>query len=300
MFRDQSYEVHRVIISNDVCAEGLAWHGSHSALYWTDINRGLLHRHRLAFPGKFETWQFDQPVTAVVVTTDPSKLLVVLGGSILLWNPNDDLREEVLYTLPQWPKVRCNDARVDPAGTLWVGTMQNNVGIDGGSLPIEKSLGVLFSLQYVGVVSTWLRNLGIQNTLAWTPDKKRMLFGDTLRNEIYACNYDEHTQSIRDKTIFSGGFERGSPDGSAMDAEGYLWNCRYGGGCIVRFAPDGSVDHIQDTPVLNPTTCAFGGKDLDILYFTSAAETNGSQDGGLFSFRPKVSGLPTSAFAVGA
>lgn len=41
----------------------------------------------------------------------------------------------------------------------------------------------------------------------------------------------------------SAGFERGLTDGSCVDAEGFIWNCRVaGGGCVVRFAPaDGSA-----------------------------------------------------------
>ena len=44
------------------------------------------------------------------------------------------------------------------------------------------------------------------------------------------------------------GFGRGHPDGSAVDSEGYLWNCRYGGGCVVRVAPDGAVERVVEVP----------------------------------------------------
>ena len=52
------------------------------------------------------------------------------------------------------------------------------------------------------------------------------------------------------------------PDGSAVDSEGYLWNCRYGGGCVVRLAPDGAVERVVEMPCGNVTTCTFGGPDL--------------------------------------
>jgi sugar lactone lactonase YvrE len=84
-----------------------------------------------------------------------------------------------------------------------------------------------------------------------------------------------------------------------MDSQGYLWNCRYGGGCIVRFAPDGSVAEIIETTVKNPTTCAFGGHDLKTLYITSAIAPDtqeGEIGGALFEMQVDVAGLPSNRF----
>jgi sugar lactone lactonase YvrE len=84
-----------------------------------------------------------------------------------------------------------------------------------------------------------------------------------------------------------------------MDSQGYLWNCRYGGGCIVCFAPDGSVADVIETPVKNPTTCAFGGPDLKTLYITSAIASDtdeGTIGGALFEMQVDVAGLPSSLF----
>jgi sugar lactone lactonase YvrE len=282
----------------DVCGEGGVWHAAHQAVYWTDINRGLLHRLFLV-TSDLQTWQFEQPVTALALTTDSEKLLVVLGGQVILWDLQRNQRQQVLFTLSGWPSVRCNDADVDPAGTLWIGTMQNNVALDGSTIPVTKDAGELLSLQRDGSVKTWQSGVKISNTVAWSPDGETMYFGDTLRNEIYAYSYERQSQAISRRRIFASGFHRGLPDGSAVDTEGYLWNCRYGGGCLVRFAPGGEIDRVIEMPVANPTTCAFGGEDLQTLFVTSAGEgrpTTDSEDGGLFCFRAPVAGLPANAF----
>ena len=96
----------------------------------------------------------------------------------------------------------------------------------------------------------------------------------------------------------------GAPDGSCVDAEGFIWNAQWNGRRVVRFAPDGRLDHIIEMPVLNPTCVAFGGAELDTLYITTArylmtAEQLAAdpQSGALFAFRPGVKGLPDEKFA---
>ena len=78
-----------------------------------------------------------------------------------------------------------------------------------------------------------------------------------------------------------------------MDAEGYLWNCRFGGSCIVRVAPDGTIDRVIEMPVRNITTCAFGGVELRTLYITTASILTDPSDrlaGSLFALDVSVPG----------
>jgi hypothetical protein len=63
----------------------------------------------------------------------------------------------------------------------------------------------------------------------------------------------------------------GGPDGSCVDAEGYLWSAQYRLARIVRYAPDGRVDRTIALPTGNPTCCAFGGDQLDTLYITTSS-----------------------------
>lgn len=284
--------------TGDICGEGVVWHPEEAAVYWTDINRRLLHRYVLS-NASVDTWKFDQPVTAVALTQDPEQLLIVLGGRVILWNTRSCCQTTTLFQLSSWPAVRCNDARVGPDGALWLGTMQNNVRSDGGSTAITEYFGEFLYLDGSGKTKVWHTGIGITNTVAWSPAGDRLLFGDTLRNCIYVSSFDRSTSAIEPPVIFTEGFERGLPDGSAMDADGYLWNCRYGGSSIVRFGPDGLVAEIIETPVKNPTTCAFGGHDLKTLYITSATAFDadeGEYGGALFSMQVEVAGVPSYRF----
>lgn len=282
--------------AGDVCGEGAVWHPQEQALYWTDINRFLLHRF---VPGSRATgtWFFDEPVTSVNLTTDPDQLLLVLASKVGLWSPSRGSYIRTVFQLPTAPNMRFNDARVDPRGSLWAGTMRNNVGPEGEDLDVQFSDAVLYRIDPSGDVSEWKHGLGISNTLAWSPDRKTFYFGDSTANAIYRFAYDEQTGSIADETPFLAGYEKGAPDGSAIDAHGFLWNARPGAGCLIRIAPDGHVDRIVPLPVSHPTTCTFGGPKHATLYITSARSSH-RLCGSVFAMETDPGGLPEGRFPV--
>jgi sugar lactone lactonase YvrE len=291
-----------VAATGDVCGEGAVWHAGHEALYWTDINRFLIHRY-LPADASVRTWPFKEPVTALGLTEKAETLVVVLGSGVILWEPETDARSEPIFQLEGWPRVRCNDARPDPRGSLWIGSMRNNVSPDGPSSEVGGNEGQLFRLDPDGRVTIWRREIGIANTVAWSPDGRRFYTGDSLANVIWVCDYEPRDGTIANERPFLKDFPRGLPDGSTVDSEGCLWNCRYYGGCIVRVAPDGRIDRVVEMPVRNPTTCTFGGPDLKTLYVTSASNDGSPNDrsaGGLFAMETEVVGQAENKFRVGS
>ncbi|WP_406516231.1 SMP-30/gluconolactonase/LRE family protein [Streptomyces sp. NBC_00873] len=51
-----------------------------------------------------------------------------------------------------------------------------------------------------------------------------------------------------------------------------LWIAMWGGGRILRLSPEGHVLTEVPMPVAQPSSCAFGGPDFDVLYVTTARE----------------------------
>jgi sugar lactone lactonase YvrE len=278
----------------DRCGEGAVWHAAERALYWTDINRFLIHRLDEETQS-IRTWMFDEPVTAMALTERDDTLLAVFGSKARLWQPASNTLGRILFELSEWPQMRCNDARVDPRGSLWIGTMRNNVGPEGEDVEVPFTKGVLYRIDPDGAVSEWKHEIGISNTVAWSPSSDRFYFGDSIANVIWAFAYDKATCNISEETRFLDNFPRGFPDGSAVDADGYLWNTRPYAGCIVRISPGGDLDLTVELPVPNPTTCTFGGVDRRTLYITSAGK-GPRLAGGLFAVRTSVQGLPENRF----
>lgn len=296
-------------MSNPVClvpagdgtGEGAVWHEGEQALYWVDISRFLVHRYDPASKATW-SWFFDEPPTAIALTDRSDTLALAVGGRIVLWQPRTDARTDFTLAEDGWPRVRLNDGRADPAGNLWVGSMFNNVAEDGTGRPIEdETAGRLFVVRADGSVTLRKSDIGIANTFCWSPDGGQFYFADTLANAIRVYAFDGAAGDISDERDFFAGFERGLPDGSAMDSAGTLWNARYGGGCVVGVAPDGKVAGIIEMPCDNVTTCTFGGPGLRTMFITTAAGGNGigrRLAGSLYAVEMSVPGLPENRFVL--
>jgi len=120
-----------------------------------------------------------------------------------------------------------------------------------------------------------------------------------------SCDYDPVSGAIGAQRVFADlSGEKGSPDGSAIDSRGYLWNAQWGGARVVRYAPDGQVDRIVAVPVSQPSCPAFGGANLDTLFVTTAHEGMDAAQrdqeplsGGLFAVAlDGVTGIPEVRF----
>lgn len=168
-------------------------------------------------------------------------------------------------------------------------------------MPITRSQGALYRVMQDGAVTRMEKDVGISNTLCWDEARNRLYFADSLAGTISLYDWDKAEGTISNRRLFAGPHERGVPDGSALDAEGHLWNARWGGSCLIRYAPDGRIDRIIDVPVQQPTSCVFAGDDLKALYVTSARAGLGPEanevDGALLRASSDVAGQACTAFA---
>jgi sugar lactone lactonase YvrE len=276
----------------DHCGEGLVWVASENAMYWTDVCRFLVHRVSLD-TGAVKSWYFDEPCVALSVTDKAGTLLLGLGSSLILWEPATDTRTNYGFSLDTWPKIRLNEGRAGPNGEFWIGSMANNVGPDGEGGTVDGLQGILYRIKAGQPPLIAKTGIGISNTMCFSPDGRYLYFGDSNQNVIWRFDYDGATQTLSNEMPFFAGYDRGKPDGSAIDQEGYVWNARFGGGCVVRIAPDGSIDRIVEMPVSNITTCEFGGADLSTLFITTATiflDRHERLAGSLFALDAGISG----------
>lgn len=287
-----------LVDSKNLVGESPLWHPEEGSVYWTDVNGFTIQRYVLE-SGETQRWDFGEPVTTLSLTTDPARLLVALGSRVILWRPSTDERVNFASPDPNCPHNRLNDGASDPNGAFWVGSMRNNVGPKGEDVEAPGNFGSVYRVLPDGSVSVWDTGFGITNTFEWSPDRKIFYCGCSVSNVIYAYDFHAAASSIGNRRAFLAGVKPGLPDGSAMDAEGYLWNCRFFGGCILRVSPSGKIDRVIELPVSNITNCCFGGRELKTLFVTTAAlhaPTGESHAGGLFALPVGTLGLPTNKF----
>jgi len=222
-------------------------------------------------------------------------LLLASDTGVGVFDPQDGRLEPRLALEPDRPGNRSNDGKTDGLGRFWIGTM------DDGH---RRRSGALYRIDADWSVTRVADGMGIPNTVTHSREGEIFYLADSRDHRLYACAVTDSGE-LGDRRLFaSTEGEAGSPDGSALDAQGFLWNAQWGGWRIVRYAPDGSVDRIVPMPVEQPSSCAFGGPDLTTLYVTTArvglsdaALARQPLAGSLLSFRPGVAGWPVAPFA---
>jgi L-arabinonolactonase len=279
----------------NILGEGPVWDARAGRLWWLDIKGQRLEwlEPKSAAAGGVD---LERQVTAVAPRLGGPDLLAATETGVGILDPRTGAYVQRLDPEPDRPGNRANDGNVDVAGRFWFGTMDD----------AERAIsGAIYRLDADWTCTRVLDDIGISNTLVCSPRGERLYVADSMAGTIDILDIDPVTGATGARRPFARTRGQGvGPDGSAVDAEGFLWNCEWGGARIVRYAPDGSVERVLPVPVDQPTSCAFGGEDLATLYITTARKGLSDQAlarqplaGSLLSCRPGVTGLSLPPFA---
>ena len=274
--------------------EGVCWDAGRQLLYWVDIPEGTVHVFDPA-TGENRSRAVGQPVGAAVPTKS-GKLLVAMHHGFALLDTGTEELKPLLDPEEDKPDNRFNDGKCDPAGRFWAGTMQ---------LKAERGAGALYRLDADLTVHMMVEGVSVSNGLAWSPELDRMYYIDSPRREVTVFDYDHESGDITNpRAVVRLSPDEGHPDGMTIDETGMLWVAHYGGGCLSRWDPANGerIDTIP-MPVRRVTDCVFGGRDLDILYVSTARNKLTEDEleqqpaaGGLFALKPGVRGIAAPPF----
>lgn len=276
-----------------ILGEGPVWYDNH--LLWVDILGNKVLRYT-PVSGNEEHFDCDDMVGTVVQDANGGMIAAVLDRIVRI-DPASKTQTELCKVESELAHTRLNDGKCDPAGRLWVGTLD---------LPETAASGSLYRVDPDASVSKLYEGVTVSNGLVWADDI--FYYIDSPRRTVMAFDYDAAAGTITNERVaidLEALGVKGYPDGMTLDNEGNLWVCRWAGFGVTCFEPKtAAILHELELPVANVTACAFGGPELQDLYITTASKGLSDEEkaaqplaGRLFHCRPGATGLPAPVFA---
>ena len=279
---------------NSQLGEGPIWNHLTQTLYWVDIEGKTLNIYD---PNTLKNRSVRTPSRiGTVVPIDKKSAIIALEDGIYKINTTTGFYELFSDVESDITTNRFNDGKCDPAGRLWVGSM---------GLEQKKNEANLYMIDAKGEAHLKLDSVTISNGIVWTKDKQTMYYIDTPTAEIKAFDFNNDTGEITNRRVaVKVPDSLGYPDGMTIDENDELWVGMWNGDAVIHFDPKtGKMISKIDVPAHNVTACAFGGKELDTLYITTASLDMTPEEkqkypnaGSLFKAVPGVKGVESTFF----
>ncbi|MDB4427859.1 SMP-30/gluconolactonase/LRE family protein [Porticoccaceae bacterium] len=273
--------------------EGIIWDAASACVWWTDIDGSKLYRYQ-SEDKQLDHWTTPERLGSFALVSDSEFLICGFASGFAYFNPHSGELQWLEKIEQNNPGTRLNDGRADRQGRFWAGSMVESGG---------RGAGALYCFDQQLQVASKVSGLTISNGLCWSPDSTVMYHTDTPSRRINAYDFDAATGAIANQRCLVRTEKGCFPDGSSVDAEGYIWNAQWGASQVVRYSPEGEVDFVLPLPVSQPTCVAFGGPRLDRLFVTSATQGFDEQTlsaepeaGNVLVFQTNISGIADARF----
>lgn len=242
--------------------EGPSFDPTTNSLCWLNILGKELHEYNLTTDTKtVHALPFMASVVARI--DDKRQMLATDEGIFIRDRSSGDLFLHADFE-PGKPGNRSNDGRVHPSGALWIGTMGRKA---------EDGAGSIYHVAQ-GNVTKLFDNISISNSICFTPDGSTGYYVDTKVNRLMRIALDPATglPTGKAEVFIDQAGKDGGIDGSICDANGGIWNARWGVGAVDHYSPQG--DHLAryEVPALQSTCPAFFGQSANRIAVTSACE----------------------------
>ncbi len=229
-------------------------------LFWFDI-RGRQLLEKSMPTGTVIVHDLPEMTSALAVIDDDRQMLVTETGLHIREVRTGAISAHTLVESEN-QMTRSNDSRVHPCGALWFSTMGKNE---------EKAAGSIYWF-HKGEVRCIFPGITIPNSICFSPDGAAAYFTDTGINILMRVDCDPLSGlPVSEPVVFfdqRGG--QGGLDGSVVDAEGVLWNARWGAASLDAYSPDGKRILSIDMPATQTSCPAFVGSDANRIAVTSA------------------------------
>jgi sugar lactone lactonase YvrE len=240
--------------------EGPVWDTAESCLWFVDVQQQTVHRLD-PVGGTLGSQKVGQPIGSAIPRRDGGLVLGLADGIHLTEWGEPQTRLIMSIAGADDPTVQLNDAKCDPRGRLWAGSIATD---------FRPGVSTLYRFGPQGAVPVVI-GCALANGMGWSPTGDLMYFVDSRARIIAAFDYDIDSGELSGRrTWLKVPEEAGYADGMAVDAEGAVWVAMYLGSAVHRYDPDGTLTDVIELPVRKVTSVCFGGEKLTDLYITTA------------------------------
>jgi L-arabinonolactonase len=289
-------DIQCVVDAKALLGEGTCWDARVQCLWWVDIYARAIHRYEPS-NGEMQTFLAPAPV-GCLAARGLGGLVVAMADGFFFFDPTTRQFQSIIDAEAHIPDTRMNDGKTDRQGRFWSGTVFE------AERKAPQAVGSLYRLDADLSCHPMVEGVTCSNGLAWSPDSRTMYFTDSRTPYVWAWDFDAIDGAIENRRVYIdlSSFEAVG-DGATVDAEGCYRLTMPFKGKVQRYDPTGKLMQTIELPTDVPTCCEFGGKDLDVLYVTTATLgrkpeqlKNQSMAGGLFAIYIGVKGLPSVPF----
>lgn len=196
-----SFKVEKLPSPRSVCGEGPHWDEETQSLYYNDIygTEATILRYDYNENKTYLATVEGEPVVSFIIPVANQKNHFAVGigrrVGIIQWDgvsPKAKLVKTIFEVEPDKPNNRFNDAKADPSGRLFAGTMRfEHLGdlfdVAGGSFyRYSKSEGV----------KDLLHNIHCSNGLAWDEKENKFYYIDSFKFNVKGYDYDSKSGNI--------------------------------------------------------------------------------------------------------
>ena len=243
------------------CGETPIWVPEEKALYWVDTGDRSVYRYTPS-DGWFQRYPVAVGSQALARKSADEWVLLSTSG-VSLWERKSNRCRFLGNPVADSPRLEFCDCAVDPRGRLLAGTYNAD--------KFDAPDGAYYRLEADGSFHEIERGLVFTNGIAFSPDGKTMYGAEMFARRLLAWDYNPEAGTVsRRRVLAELEPDAGYPDGVIVDAEGYLWVGHWAGWRVSRYTPAGKVDRVIRLPVPTAPCMAFGGRNLDELYITTA------------------------------
>jgi L-arabinonolactonase len=239
--------------------EGPVWDEAEQALFYIDILEGKVFRWHPA-SGVHRAWSMPDMVGSMALRTGGGAIVALPDGIHSLDFDSGVLAPFALFDPPD-PAIQLADGKVDRAGRFVFGTSHRQA---------KEAVGGLYSLDADGTIAQLDDGIVLGNGPCFSPDGRTLYHADSMRQTIYAYDYDLATGAASNRRKFFDSSPWGPiPDGATIDANGDMWLAICEGGVVLRLSSEGDVKRTVAMPTRLPASCMFFGPELDRLFVPS-------------------------------